>query len=504
MNVNGQKLPHRFGLATDNKEDWNLKKYTFDGVDEYMTVANNADLNGITTKMTVAFWGTINTATANYGSIVAYGDDSDLAFQIDKYTTNIEMQFGTAVDGVYRTVVGASIYDVYGLIVVVYDGTQATEANRLKFYWNGVSQTIAGTTGTIPTTLFTTAVGLNVMRGFTAANAAAYVSGDCSAVAIYSNAFTQTEVNDLYNSGSGVEMSNIGTPVAYYKMGDPSHTFPTVRDETNSNDGTLTNMESGDISDVTAAAGTETWTYTNTDMRFVKSSTQYGIITNHSSLNFTTDLTVAIWCKFKVDPFATLAGFVNYGGSATNKWNISLGNTGILYCAIGNGSGVWNTGYRIEVSGSPLVVDTEYLIIMSYDAGTDLSVYINNVDTGTPTGTDTGSMFNNVTDGNLTSFNGDLNHSGKVDVYEIGIWNAALTSGQASNIWNSGAGADMAADVTPVAYYKINNNDATASLADATTNTNNMALTNAVASDIKPFSNGRWWNKLSYTKTKMA
>ena len=55
MNVNGQKLPHRFGLATDNKEDWNLKKYTFDAVDEYMAVANNADLNGITTKMTFAF-----------------------------------------------------------------------------------------------------------------------------------------------------------------------------------------------------------------------------------------------------------------------------------------------------------------------------------------------------------------------------------------------------------------------------------------------------------------
>ena len=68
--------------------------------------------------------------------------------------------------------------------------------------------------------------------------------------AIFDDVLTSSQVTDIYNSGVPTDLSSIDYLVGWWRMGDPDGTsaYPTITDQsTNSNDGTMTNMASGDI-----------------------------------------------------------------------------------------------------------------------------------------------------------------------------------------------------------------------------------------------------------------
>ena len=62
---------------------------------------------------------------------------------------------------------------------------------------------------------------------------------------IYSAQLTSGERTTLYNSGCPANPSTTNLE-AYWRMGD-GDTFPTITDNQGSNNGTMTNMEAGDI-----------------------------------------------------------------------------------------------------------------------------------------------------------------------------------------------------------------------------------------------------------------
>lgn len=87
-------------------------------------------------------------------------------------------------------------------IVMVYDGTQATNALRLKLYINATLKTLAFT-GTIPAGLQNSTADLKFGKwGGTLTN---YLNGQLDAVRLYSRAITAAEVTSLYAAGVGVE-----------------------------------------------------------------------------------------------------------------------------------------------------------------------------------------------------------------------------------------------------------------------------------------------------------
>lgn len=78
-----------------------------------------------------------------------------------------------------------------------------------------------------------------------------FYSGNIDEVTVWDKALTQSEVTELYNSGTLFDPSTHSAAVnlqSYYRMGD-GDTFPTITDNVGSDDLTMINMDSGDIED---------------------------------------------------------------------------------------------------------------------------------------------------------------------------------------------------------------------------------------------------------------
>ena len=71
-------------------------------------------------------------------------------------------------------------------------------------------------------------------------------NGEIDEVSIYSRGLTQSEVTSIYNGGVPNDVSSISNIEAWWRMGD-GDTFPTLTDNIGSNNGTMTNMTSGNI-----------------------------------------------------------------------------------------------------------------------------------------------------------------------------------------------------------------------------------------------------------------
>lgn len=131
-------------------------------------------------------------------------------------------------------------------VVVVYDGTQAVAADRIKIYYNGVEVT-ATPVGTLPTSLN---AGLTI-EGFYIGkrrNNANDALGVFSELSIWDKPLSAAEVTSLYNSGSRSDPSLISGLVSSYWFGDnPLDTNLSVRDNEGIVNLTVDNTDVGDI-----------------------------------------------------------------------------------------------------------------------------------------------------------------------------------------------------------------------------------------------------------------
>lgn len=78
-------------------------------------------------------------------------------------------------------------------------------------------------------------------------------SGNIDEVSIWDTKFVLSDVQSLYNSGTPTDLTGMSNLVGWWRMGDPNGTaaFPTIVDQsTNSNNGTMTNMDAADIETV--------------------------------------------------------------------------------------------------------------------------------------------------------------------------------------------------------------------------------------------------------------
>ena len=77
-----------------------------------------------------------------------------------------------------------------------------------------------------------------------------YANGKMDELSLWNKELSSSEITDIYNSGTPTDLSahsGAANLIGWWRMGDGS-TFPTIVDSsTNSNSGTMTNMEAGDI-----------------------------------------------------------------------------------------------------------------------------------------------------------------------------------------------------------------------------------------------------------------
>ncbi|MFA5072102.1 MAG: LamG-like jellyroll fold domain-containing protein [Candidatus Pacearchaeota archaeon] len=173
----------------------------FDGVDDYIDFGDMAIIEN-KNILTISFWVKPITLSALKAMITKAGSAfTDNCIVIETGTSigdSIILAVGNATTDSYgRTPVGTIIADSWFHILMVYDGTQTGNSNRLKGYINGTIQTLSFT-GTIPAITQATSTNFNIGR---VSNATRYFNGLIDDVRIYNAIIPTSQIKQQYFLG---------------------------------------------------------------------------------------------------------------------------------------------------------------------------------------------------------------------------------------------------------------------------------------------------------------
>ncbi|MFH1048262.1 MAG: LamG domain-containing protein [Patescibacteria group bacterium] len=206
----------------------------FDGVNDYVT--SNFQFS-IFNFQSISNWINFQTLAAGKPIIGKWGGNQNAILLKTDDTNSDELKICVASDLItddcanYGITTDANIAaNVWYNIQIVYDGTQSTDANKLKLYFNGVQKTLT-ITGTIPTTLQNSTGALEIGGD---SDLAVYAGAKIDEVRVYNRALSFEEVNYLYNEKKPVgqwDFDEGAGATAHDSQGNLNITFPASVDE---------------------------------------------------------------------------------------------------------------------------------------------------------------------------------------------------------------------------------------------------------------------------------
>jgi hypothetical protein len=212
----------------------NTKSLLFDGVDEYVSLGSDSSL-GITGAFTFSCWiKTTSTATdtiLHKGTTIANSD-----YYLRKTATSGILYFLMNRSGSFAVSSTGRVDDgLWHHIAVVF-----IPSTSIKIYIDGVED--GSNTANVPASMDNT-----YTNGYigTVAGASHYFNGNIDEPALF-NSDKTAQISSFYNSGTPTDLSAESGLVSYWRNGD-GDTYPTITDTIGVNNGTMTNMESGDI-----------------------------------------------------------------------------------------------------------------------------------------------------------------------------------------------------------------------------------------------------------------
>lgn len=225
----------------------NQYSLVFDGVDEYVDLGSCPSALLSATNFTVSTW--IKNSNVDCAPISFFENSTTCPIRIFVNSASNRLQVGIrngANSLGYVNSFGTSAS--WRHITAVYDGTATGNANRLKVYVNGSLQTLTFV-NTIPASTVSS-IGVSADT-YIARSVSTYLNGYIDETAIFDYSLDSTQVSSIYNSGTPTDLDNtsgVTAPVHWWRMGD-GDTSPTITDvgTTGGIDGTMTNMEAGDI-----------------------------------------------------------------------------------------------------------------------------------------------------------------------------------------------------------------------------------------------------------------
>ncbi len=164
----------------------------FDGVDDYVSIADHSSLEGMS-SLTISAWvKAVNTGTGADQDILNKGDVGLVPYALRVSGSTGKMNFYVANSSAFANPVPISNsiipFGIWSHFVGTYDGSTA------KLYLNGQLQTTAGSlTGNVNTNSSILAIGRQGPSN------ARYVSGSLDDVRVYNRALSASEVQQLYN-----------------------------------------------------------------------------------------------------------------------------------------------------------------------------------------------------------------------------------------------------------------------------------------------------------------
>ena len=234
-----------------NQAHFSQTALDFDGSNDYVTMGNVLPFERDEAFSISAWVYLTSTSTSTYFAITGKYQNSGNYSGYQLYAYNNKLHFilrgNSSMVGNSDTNLTANTWHH---VVGTYDGSDTSSG--IKTYINGSLDVLsqAGSTGT--SILSNTPYNIGSRAG-----GSLPFQGNIDDVSVYSTELSSSDVTDIYNSGHPKDESERSGLVGYWKMGD-GDTYPTLTDNsTNSNDGTMTNMDSGDFG---AAKGAGTMT----------------------------------------------------------------------------------------------------------------------------------------------------------------------------------------------------------------------------------------------------
>lgn len=242
MGDNGAyKSPQWLLPSNENKDKVSNYSFEFDAVDDYINCGSLSNLQNAT-EFSVSSW--FKTPLAAVQGVWVWWDDADGWLELNcsadgSMIANVtRFNHTSATYGIAAA--GTLTADTWYNATVVFDGSGATNADRLKLYVNGnlITLTFIGTIPTQTGTMLSS--GLHIGERFNGQN---YFNGNIDEVSIFDSAISIGDVWD--GSGEPIDVSAVSGLANYYKMGEEA-TFSggvwTVPDAVGSNDGTSNAM----------------------------------------------------------------------------------------------------------------------------------------------------------------------------------------------------------------------------------------------------------------------
>jgi len=219
----------------------NTKSLEFDGVDEYIDFGDNYDF-GPATAFSVSMWIKPNNLAAQRALISKSTNDGNVFGWIIYHNAsgNIFIQMRSSGNLRSFTFSDTLTAGVWQLLVFTYAG--ASNIDGAKVYIDAVLD--GGTPGSGALGVWDHTEPLKIARR---SNSFHY-SGKMNQVAIWDKELSQSEVDDIYNSGTPDALSNhssFGNVLSWWELNTDAN-FTTEQDQVASVDGTLTNMEAAD------------------------------------------------------------------------------------------------------------------------------------------------------------------------------------------------------------------------------------------------------------------
>ena len=229
----------------------NTKSLDFDGIDDYVATSSTySELDG-DSKITVSAWIKVetNTDTLSYLCTTSGGSNFQIGVRLQTTTNTICWVYVNSANSSNRAsaTIGAIKNDGQWHHLLVCLDLSLSTFSECQIYLDSVAKTTSGSYQ--GTTLPNSTSGLHI--GTRASSLSSVFGGKIDELAIWSGQDfrTQSDVDTIYNSGTPNDLNSNGltAPTTWYRMGD-GDTYPTITDNgSGSNNGTMTNMVSGDI-----------------------------------------------------------------------------------------------------------------------------------------------------------------------------------------------------------------------------------------------------------------
>ena len=356
-------------------------------------------------------WGTYNSSTNAY-----------VAQTYSNGNLYIELRNSVVTYGYfdYSTVITAGEWFHFA---VIFDGSGAANADRLKAYVNGSEVTLTYS-GTIPSTLPTTTEDFYI--GAWGGTATVEWLGRISNFLMTTSALSSSDVTDIYNSGKPKDESSLANILGYWRLGD-NVVFPHAPSA--------------------LGYGTHSVEFDGTD--------DYIDCGNNNAFEYDDAFSISCWVYHDYTTNRTYVAKIDNSPNTGQGYYIGTVAGPVWRFWIANN--YWGTKY-MQVEGGTTVTKAWHHIVATYDGSgnrSGMKIYLNGA-AETLTGAGATSLSDTIvsteplTIGNQAGGNHMAGH-----IAQVGIFNVELSASDVTSIYNSGKTKDLSGESGLVSYYRM-------------------------------------------------